>query len=202
MKTTLNILSAVEDQLSMEVVSKTMAAIVAPRLAPYFTMKDGQGYLRSRIREFNKAAGKQLVLVMTDLDDIACAPMLLKDWLQETPQPGLLFQVAVRETEAWLIADRASFAKFLDLPQHRIPATPDELQDPKKTLVDLARQSANPDLIRDIVPTPRSLAKRGKGYNSRLREYVRDHWNPVHAAACSPSLARFIRRLKEIKPIL
>ncbi len=49
------------------------------------------------------------------------------------------FSLAVREIEAWALADREALADFMGVKQAKIPEHPDGEEDPTVTLVHLAR---------------------------------------------------------------
>ncbi|HEX9971235.1 MAG TPA: hypothetical protein VGD14_04115 [bacterium] len=66
----------------------------------------GYGYLKTKIQGFNNAARVTPFLVLTDLDQVECAPILIKEWLPVPKHPNLLFRVAVREVESWVLAHR------------------------------------------------------------------------------------------------
>jgi hypothetical protein len=99
---------------------------------------------------------------LTDLDQHGCAPEIIKGWLREQPHGNLVFRVAVREVEAWLLADRVGFAKFLDVSIDLLPQEPDEVLDPKQTLINLARRSRIRSLREALVPRERSTAVQGQ----------------------------------------
>ena len=52
-----------------------------------------------------------------------------------------LFRIAVREVEAWLIADREALAGFLKIKIMHVPYKPEELVDPKRVLLELATRA-------------------------------------------------------------
>lgn len=74
----------------------------------------GFGYLKKSVEKFCKAANNGLnVFMLTDLDQTVCAPLLIADWFKSaTKSDKFLFRVAVREVEAWVMADRQAFADF------------------------------------------------------------------------------------------
>ena len=74
-------------------------------------------------------------------------------------QPEDVFPVAVREVEAWLLADRKHLAHFLHVPITQIPLAPEELENPKQTLVNLARKSRVRSIQKDMVPRPEVAAR-------------------------------------------
>jgi hypothetical protein len=108
----------------------------------------------------------------------------------------------VREVEAWLLADRSNFARYLHVSEKWIPVDPDGLQDPKAALVDAVRRSRSEKVRDRIVPKRRSTAKQGRDYNSCLAEFVRTDWNIEEAAAQSASLQRTVARLGSFMPVL
>ncbi|RLF63060.1 MAG: hypothetical protein DRN33_04790, partial [Thermoplasmata archaeon] len=83
--------------------------------------KEGKPLLRKKIEGYNNAARRSPWVVLVDLDhDEECAPLLRNEWL---PQPAskMCFRIAVREVEAWLLADRKGIASFLGVSQSAVP---------------------------------------------------------------------------------
>jgi hypothetical protein len=132
-----------------------------------------------------------------DLDNDACAPHLRSDLL---PQQAarMCFRVAIREIEAWLLADRERISRFLSVARTRISTTPDDLDDPKRALVEAARRSRSRAMREDIVPADRSGRTVGRAYSARMTEFVMSEWRPEVAAGSSSSLARCLSRLTEL----
>lgn len=161
----------------------------------------GFGYLRRTIHGFNCAAKGTPFAVLTDLDKETCPAALIRAWLPQPKHPNLIFRVAVREVEAWLLAHREAIARFLGIREELVPRDVDALEDPKKTLLELARQSRSRGLREAIVPHRGSTATIGPDYNGRLAIFVRKHWDATSAARCSPSLARAVRRIGEFQPV-
>ena len=161
----------------------------------------GYGYLKTRIKGFNNAARVTPFLVLTDLDQVECAPLLIKDWLPFPRHRNLLFRVAVREVESWVLAHRESFAKYLGINQNKIPLQVDEVIDPKQFLINLARKSKYRQIREAIVPRSGSSAKQGPDYNGALTTYVNNHWDIKTAALNSPSLQKMIDALISYNPI-
>ena len=188
---------ATEDELSETLIETLLHHSGRPVQIAQRFRQHGFGYLKSRMDVFNQMARWQPVLVLTDLDQGACAPQLRRDWLrQQSPASNLLFRVAVREVEAWLLADGEAFAGFLGIDPSRVPALPEALPDPKQALLGLVRKSRQRDLKRDILPTPGARTVQGLGYNEQLSRFVRDHWRVDRAIPHSPSLARAWQRIQ------
>ncbi len=152
----------------------------------------GCGYIRKQIAGFNMGARAVPFLVLTDLDNDECPPTLVTKWLPEARHPNLLFRVAVREVEAWVMADRDGFARFLGLKTALIPSNVEDIDDPKQFLLNLARKSRYKEIKRAIVPNKGSSARVGPGYNGELITFVNGKWNLERAVKHSLSLKRTV----------
>lgn len=157
---------------------------------------NGKNRVDERLEVYNEAARFAKWLVLRDLNgDAPCAPQLLRDLLPN-PSPGMCFRLAVRAAEAWLMADRPMMATFLRVPVARVPTSPDQLRDPKTTLVNLARHSRRRAIRTDMVPRRGVSSRVGPGYTARIIEYASTHWRPHVAVGASPSLARAIAAMQ------
>jgi hypothetical protein len=160
--------------------------------------KRGKEHLRQRVSGYNGAAKHAPWLVLVDLDDEAnCPPPAVAAWLS-SPARFLCLRFAVREIEAWLLADRERIAAFLGVTRARLPLDPEAVPDPKETMVNLARYSRRRVVREDLVPRPGSGRRVGPAYAARLIEFVNSAWDPVEAANRSESLRRSIRCLEEL----
>ena len=160
--------------------------------------KNGKDFLHKRIQGFNNAARNMPWLVMVDLDhDADCAPPFCEQWVPN-PAPYLCFRVAVREVEAWIMADADSLASFLRIGRKKIPSDPEQLEDPKTMMVNLARRSQRRAIKQDMVPREGSGRSVGPAYASRLIEYVQQFWRPEAAGERSESLRRSIACLRRM----
>ena len=156
--------------------------------------KKGCAYIRQKIRGFNNAAKGGPFLVLTDLDNGACPAALRQQWLSVPQHPNLLFRVAVREVESWLLADAEGMARFLGIPPSIIPRQPDTIPDPKETLVRLAQKSRSREMRESVAPRPGSTAKVGPDYNGALIRFVGSFWNLEVATRNSESLRSLRKR--------
>lgn len=192
---------AVEDELS-DAVLRRLLKEAKQDFAVGTTYRDrGYGYLKRTIPGWNRAAKGKPILVLTDLDQHDCAPALVQAWLPDGRHPNLIFRIAVREVESWVLADRVGLARFLRCPQRLLPEAPESLPDPKVALIDAASKSTSRELREDIVPRRGSTAKIGRGYNLALTRFVRDQWNVAEAVSRAPSLARAAARLDSFQPV-
>lgn len=192
---------AVEDVLSEEMVN-----VILEQSGRRFAIGEcyrpgGFGYLKKTIRGFNNAAKGTPFLVLTDLDNCECPPGLINNWLPVPKHNNLIFRVAVREAEAWLLAHRDAFAEFLGISNDLVPIYPDDEQDPKQCLINLARTSRKRRLREAIVPREGTTAKIGPDYNGKLIEFLVNHWNAQQASQNSPSLYRAVQSIINFEPI-
>jgi len=187
---------ATEDELSEEIglcLLREVGLQVGIRLR-----RGGNGYLKSRIGSFCEMARRGGVLVLTDLDKSLCPEALIQDWLgQRTKPPELSIRVAVREIESWLLADHRAMRDLFGVKGMPFPSSPDQLTDPKQTLLKLARKAVK-SVRQELLAQPGSIAAQGLGYNFVLVRTVRTSWAPERAAELSPSLRRSRQRLKEL----
>jgi hypothetical protein len=192
---------AVEDELSEAVLRRLIDHAQRDYAVGQAHGRRGFGYLRRTIRSWNEAAQFVPLIVLTDLDNFPCPVALIRDWLVEPLHSNLLLRIAVREVEAWLLADRSNLAEYLRVSEKWFYGDPDQLRDPKAALIDVARRSRSRELRDRIVPNPGSTAKQGRDYNSCLAEFVRAGWDVDDAATRSGSLKGTVSRLGSFRPM-
>jgi hypothetical protein len=159
---------------------------------------NGKAKLLQRLNGYNTAAHFAPWLVLMDLDEDAnCVPPFRARHLPQ-PAEAMCFRVAVHEVEAWLLADREAMARFLSVSAARIPLHPDEVLDPKRIIVDVARQARRREFREGIVPRPSSGRSVGALYTSLMIQYVQTQWRPEVAEQQSDSLRRCRVRLQEL----
>jgi hypothetical protein len=200
---------AVEDDLSDAVVRRLL--IHARRgfqicgrypLSPMAYLRpelSGYGYLKANVRAFNKAAKETPHFLLTDLDEAACAPELMDDWIGGALHPNFVLRVAVRGVEAWLLADINNMADFLGLTRRDMPTNIETVSEPKEEIVRLASISPDPEVRDNLAPRPGSTATTGRLFTRSLIGYVRDRWDVNAAAAHADSLRRAVRALHSFK---
>ena len=199
---------AVEDELSEHMLRAMLSQTKRDFLVAAVYGKKGADYLRQKMPSFNMAAKGSAYLVLTDLDRQGCAPGLIEKWFdcslieyQQRRHANLVFRVAVREVESWVMADRERFADFLGISKSLIPEQVDTVLDPKELLLKLASKSRNRSLRDDIVPRLGERRKIGPDYNGRLGDFVRSSWRANVAYAHSASLKRAWKSLVSFHPI-
>ena len=190
-----------EDTLSGAVLRKLLSNSGRNYLEGYSYLSAGYGWIKKKVGGLNSAARGMPYLILTDLDRYECPPALLEDWGIEKRHPNLLFSIAVREVEAWILACRGAFAKYLSVNEQLIPRNVDGISDPKSLLISIARRSRKKNVRTDIVPQQGSTAKVGPDYNGSLIYFVEKFWDPNVAKGLSPSLRRTVELLDAFQPV-
>ena len=194
------VISAAVEGVVDEAVVKSLIFHVGAQVGPVHG-KRGKPSLRAGINGYNRAARYQPWIVLVDLDNEAnCAPDLCHTWLS-IKSPKLCFRVAVRQVEAWLLADRENIARFLSVSQSRVPIDPETEVNPKQTMVNLAAHSRRKNIREDMVPRLGSGRQVGPAYTSRLIEFITAHprgGRPEVASGHSKSLSSCVRCLARL----
>ena len=166
--------------------------------------KRGCGHIKNMIPKVCSMADNAglVTFILTDLDTETCAPTLIREWFEltdEKPHPPapVLFRVAEREVESWVLADRGELASFLGIAVANFNSDPDALPDPKQHLLNVIRAKGRKRYHKDMLPSENAHV--GPEYNPRLCEFVKDHWNVARAAECSGSLNRAINAINRFK---
>ncbi|TVR52644.1 MAG: hypothetical protein EA425_04465 [Puniceicoccaceae bacterium] len=200
MKTALPIILVVEDLLSEGLLRRMLSEYPLWYDIHAVLGHEGYGFIKKRLPAFNRAARRIGFVVMTDLDQNPCPALLLRQWLPEALHPNLLFRVAVREAESWLLAHRKGLGRFLGIKPEVIPSDPDAEPDAKAALLALTRQSPHAELRRALLPAAGRRAAVGPDYNGALLRFVYKVWKPTVAARHSESLRRALHRLECYHP--
>lgn len=161
--------------------------------------KKGFSYIQSKIPEFNKTAVTINYLALVDFMDTSqpCPGAVVTNWLPHR-QPKMMLRVVVREIESWILADRENIARFLEADLSKVPAKPEAIEDPKQTLINLARAYASKQIREALVPRQGSTATEGPLYNAELLRFIYRHWDIAQARRNAPSLERCYQRLKTL----
>lgn len=195
---------AAEDRLGIATLERIIRSEVknceVQRVLPTARLAGNQP-LRKRVPNFRGAAlAGQYFVVLTDLDNGACPSELLELWNVLPLPANLLFRIAVREIEAWLLSDRHNISKLLGIKPALVDPYPEQLIDPKAELLNLARKG-NAKIRRQLLPERGALGKIGPSYNDVLSAFVHTNWDYRSASRNAPSLHRFLYRLSNFIPI-
>lgn len=181
----------VEDDLSEAVTRRLFQRCAPTHSVATILKKRGKGALKSRLPSLCETAHVLHVFVLVDLDNDNCPPKLVADWLGGLAPRYLYIRVAVREVEAWLLADRQRLADFLSISPARVPRDPEMIIGPKECLLRLALRA--PRRLRDdLVIEEHGNVRQGPGYNQQMTSFVFSDWSPQDAALHAQSLERAI----------
>jgi hypothetical protein len=190
-------ITAVAEGMVDEAAIRRLAGDFAIRVSAVHT-PGGKHRLDRRLRNYNAAARFGPWLVLRDLDHDASCPAELIENRLPVRSPNLMLRIAVRSIEAWLLADHFNFSRFFGIPDTLIPADPEALARPKRTVVDLARRSRRREIRNNLVPAQGLSVETGAGYSAYLTEFINKSWTPASAAARSDSLRRCLKVLKNL----
>ena len=178
-----------------EAVVRKMLDVASLRAASFYI--ESLPAFKTRLQAFNQAARHAAWFAPCDLDNDDCAPARIQSYLPDRAA-GMCFRVAVREVEAWLLADRVDLARFLSVSSDLIDPYPERLAAPKSHLVALARRSRSRAIRDGLVPAPGDSRRVGPEYTLLLSEFARERWRPQRAEERSPSLRRAMARCRSL----
>ncbi len=184
------LLTAAVEGIVDEAILRRLCRYVGTGLATVYG-KTGKHYVLRRLAGYNHSAKFRHWVVLVDLDrDGECAPEVIPAWLP-TPSKLMCLRVAVREVEAWILADPERVANYFGVVHSEIPVDPERILDPKQTMVNLGRHSRRREIRDDLVPRTGSGQIVGPAYASRIIAFVQNEgagWRPDVAANNSDSL--------------
>ncbi len=158
----------------------------------------GKSKLDSKIPGLNRSGANLNWLIMRDLDDDeACPPELIRDLLSGNfPASRVSIRVPVRSVESWILADVDGFSQEFSVGRNHVPGRPDDLESPKRELVNVCRRSRRSEVKETMVPRVGGGRLVGPEYANRIIAFAQGRWDPQRAAGRSPSLHRAITSLK------
>jgi hypothetical protein len=159
---------------------------------------DNKKRLLKQLENYNRAAQFSYWIVLLDLDlDFTCAVKAKDAWLPN-PAEYMCFRIVVRKLESWFLADRENIARFLGVSIAVVPKAPEDLEDPKLEMVNLARRSNKRAIVANMVPREGSGRDTGIAYATMLIDFATNHWSLENAAENSESLRRCIACMKRL----
>jgi len=187
----------IEDELHLNIATVLLQHCVPSLKVHRVFGRRGKSYIKQHLSAHNQAAQFTPYLVLVDLDNDECPPSLINKWLTFQKSGNLVFRVAVREAESWLISDRDNFAAFMGISKDIVTTTPENLPDPKEYLITLARRSRKRKIKDDIIPDGQATV--GRNYNTCLADFVFRKWDAKKAMRNSQSLSGLIRALENLQ---
>ncbi|MGV1005250.1 MAG: hypothetical protein ACOYEV_10910 [Candidatus Nanopelagicales bacterium] len=152
--------------------------------------------LDPKISSYRKAARDVSWVVFRDSDG-ECALALRQRLLRNdsTVNARFALRIARTMTEAWLIADRAGFARFFGVAPSDVPPTPEALPHAKRTLLQLCAKSKQRSIRQDAVYRD---GHAGPLYVKLINDFASTIWNVDAAAGSSQSLARAVAAIRAL----
>lgn len=189
-----------EDELC-QALGEAVVRYASPETRLVSNRTNGIERLRANMPKYLDLSTKAPVLIVVDLDRVACPLALLDRWgLGGAKPPGFAFRIAVRECESWLMADAQGVADHFGLAAVHLPDDPDSEEDPKRSFLAVLRRRSRGrrELIREMLPTPGASSPVGLGYNAHLRAFIETSWSAERAARRSGSLRRAVERVRTL----
>lgn len=157
----------------------------------------GVDYIEKKISGCNQYAQGIPILTLVDLMDIDqdCPADAVREWLPNRHEQMLL-RFVVREIESWVLADRTSLSRFLGVRKSKIPHHPEDLPDPKASLIECAESSPKDGLKNALIPDDPTVRAEGPAYTNRMEQFVRNQWNLESAMQNAESLRRCVHAVK------
>lgn len=184
-----------EDQLCCALAEK-LVTYLNKETAIRTTVANGCGPFRTMIERYNSVAKAVTpVFMLADADQASCVVAQVDAWMPSYPSPRFSLRLAVREAEAWVLADHEGLSSFAQFSPALMSRDPDLIADPKQELLRLIRKSKRRDLRTEMLPGKGSSSHVGLGYNIHLTQFVREYWSAERASERSPSLLRAIPRV-------
>ncbi|MEK6672058.1 MAG: hypothetical protein AABY42_01095 [Nitrospirota bacterium] len=180
----------IEDELHLNVLTRVLNSFQQKYTINRIFGKKGKNFIKDNLRAYNQAASISPYLVLVDLDRGECPLIIIKNWFTFTKSDNLLFRIAVREAEAWLLSDRDNFASFMGVSRDKIDLNPENIPDPKEYIINLARKSRKRKIKEDLVPEGKASV--GRNFNTCLSDFVLNHWDIKNAKMASKSLERLV----------
>lgn len=184
-----------EDSLSEAVLHRLLMQFGNKYIVSYSYGNSGFGFIKKNINGFNQACKIVPFLVLTDLDNNKCPMTIINSWFSSKPHENMIFRIAIREVEAWLLADIEGLSDYTGVSEANFPDKPELEPDPKRTLINIAQKSKRREIRESIVPK-NEFARIGPDYNGKLIEFVMYHWSIERAQNRSNSLKRACKRLE------
>ncbi|MDM8357930.1 hypothetical protein [Pandoraea communis] len=188
-----------EDELCCVLADALLLHIGLPFEVKQRLVSGGESKFRQKISAMNNVAKNVMpVLMVADADQAACVVEQRNLWLPENPSKRLAMRLAVKEAEAWILADHVGFSTFANVSRDIFPARPEDENDPKQTLLGIVKRCKRRDLREEMLPIKGATSPVGLGYNIHMNDFVKNYWNAERAAHRAPSLARAIPRIESL----
>lgn len=200
-----------EDEVTRHVIYQVLKYCHGDKFTVLAELPARGGEIKNKISNFNNLAMKDPVILLMDLDADSCAPELKRKLFGQLNQAeNLIFNIAIDEAEAWLMADREGFAKYISVDVDKLPYAELQKQGGPKACMEmrinckssyflthiLILESSDPTLKRQLLAEGK--ASKGREYNTAILPFIDNYWDIESAMKNSESLCRMVRRIKTL----
>ncbi len=161
--------------------------------------RTGKQSLDGKMRGYLAGAVHVPWFVLRDLDNDGCVVEVRHRLVGETVPPLLIFRIAIRTVDAWLMADRDALADHLKVRLADIPINMANHPEPKKALFASAARSKSNFIKKSVSPASLKGRKISSDFFETMIEFVDYVWRPDVAAQNSESLGRALKALKQFQ---
>ncbi|MDO5512146.1 hypothetical protein [Corynebacterium sp.] len=160
--------------------------------------KRGKSRLDPDIAKYARAARYEhgrAWLVLRDSDG-ACPVQLRRSLLSSFSEPApesFLLRIVHTMSEGWFLGDPDGVAAYFRVPRAKLPVAPEDVEDPKRFLLQLSLQHSPRAFQKQFV---REDVSPGPEFTTLINDFARHHWDIVGAAKKVPSLQRALDRLQ------
>ena len=179
-----------EDQSDIDVAGELARKLARKRFAIKRFVAHGCGRLHAKCRPWAEQLRRQgcsLLIVISDLDRERLPELSasLRAALSPSPIKSHVVVIAVREIEAWLLADHDAITRALRLPRPvKKQSNPEAIQNPKEHLRDLVRERSkgrlaylntvhNQKIAQQVQPVRLERCPSFRGFEKFVREQLR-----------------------------
>lgn len=191
----------VEDEATKAVLNKILSFVNGKSdnrfcMQPGFpSITRGFGKLKKTAKSFvDTTRNGCWAIFITDLDNIDSIQSLCNEWFSlpcfRLLPPQMVFRVAVREVESWIMADVQGISEFFNIHESNFSDDPDSLPDPKQYLLNLIRRKCRKKVFQNMLPEDNQCI--GIEYNPQLKKFINQNWDIERAMAKSTSLQRAV----------
>jgi len=198
-----------EDEATKEIIKKVLV-YCSTSFEIILELPARGSQIKQKISNFNILSETYPVVLLMDLDDQDCAPIVLRQFFSDEEKgDNFILNIANDEAEAWLMADRTSFSEYFRVPIELIPE-PTKIRNKKEFYFEMIfPYKSSYYMVKEIIPNsrikefkdqmiPQNGAKKGREYNSALTPFIINNWNIDNARMNSDSLNRMIYRIEKL----
>ncbi len=198
-----------EDSVTYAIIKRVLS-YCSPQVKIISELPARGGQVKSKITEFNKLSLSYPVILLIDLDNETCAPLLLEKLTCGNKNDNFIFNIAIDEAEAWLMADKEGFSEYFRIDIEDMPVSTQQKQGGRTPLIEmyfpykssmyltheLIKKSKKEDYVLQL--TAKKGAVKGPEYNNCMLPFIQQRWDIDVARVNADSLNRMIERIQTL----